>query len=60
MMAVILDRIAHRSSLLAAEIPIAKLKNYKSLGDQVPAGLIQARSDTLLSAIHKLINLHLE
>jgi hypothetical protein len=39
------------------EIAIAKLKKYKSPGrDQIPAELIQARSEILLSAIHKLIN----
>jgi hypothetical protein len=40
-----------------AEIAIAKLKKYKSPGsDQIPEEIIQAGSETLLSAIHKLIN----
>jgi hypothetical protein len=39
------------------EIAIAKLKNYKLPGtDQIPAELIQAGSEILLFAIHKLIN----
>jgi hypothetical protein len=39
------------------EIAIAKLKKYKSPGSvQIPAELIQAGGDTLLSAIHKIIN----
>jgi hypothetical protein len=38
-------------------IAIAKLKKYKSPGsDQIPAELIQAGGEMLLSAIHKLIN----
>jgi hypothetical protein len=42
---------------LEAEIAIAKLKKYKSPGsDQIPAELIQAGGEILLSAIHKLIN----
>jgi hypothetical protein len=42
---------------LEVEIPIAKLKMYKSPGsDQIPAELIQAGGETLLFAIHKLIN----
>jgi hypothetical protein len=44
-------------SRLEVEIAIAELKNYKSPGnDQIPAELIQARCEILLSAIHKLIN----
>jgi hypothetical protein len=44
-------------SRLEVEIAIAKLKKYKSLGsDQIPAELIQAGGEILLSAIHKLIN----
>jgi hypothetical protein len=44
-------------SRLEVEIAIAKLKNYKSPGsDQIPAKLIQAGGEILLSAIHKLIN----
>jgi hypothetical protein len=39
------------------EIAIAKLKEYKSPGsDEIPAELIQAGGEMLLSAIHKLIN----
>jgi hypothetical protein len=39
------------------EIAIAKLKKYKSPGsDEIPAELIQAGGEILLSAIHKLIN----
>jgi hypothetical protein len=39
------------------EIAIAKLKKYKSPGsDQIPAELIQAGGEMLLSEIHKLIN----
>jgi hypothetical protein len=42
---------------LEVEIPIAKLKNYKSSGsDEIPTELIQAGAKMLLSAIHKLIN----
>jgi hypothetical protein len=44
-------------SRLEVEIAIAKLKMYKSPGsDQIPAELIQAGGEILLSAIHKLIN----
>jgi hypothetical protein len=44
-------------SLLEVEIAIAKLKKYKSPGsDQIPAELIQAGGEILLSAIRKLIN----
>jgi hypothetical protein len=43
-------------SHLEVEIVIAKLKKYKSLGiDQIPAELIQAGGETLVSVIHKLI-----
>jgi hypothetical protein len=39
------------------EIAIAKLEKYKSPGsDQIPAELIQAGGEILLSAIHKLVN----
>jgi hypothetical protein len=39
------------------EIAIAKLKKYKSPGSgQIPAELIQAGGEILLSEIHKLIN----
>jgi hypothetical protein len=44
-------------SRLEVEIAIAKLKKYKSSGsDQIPAELVQAGDEMLLSAIHKLIN----
>jgi hypothetical protein len=44
-------------SRLEVEIAIAKLKKYKSLGnDQIPAELIQAGGEILVSAIHKLIH----
>jgi hypothetical protein len=44
-------------SRLEVEIAIAKLKDCKSPGsDQIPAELIQAGGEMLLSAIHKLIN----
>jgi hypothetical protein len=39
------------------EIAVAKLKKYNSPGsDQIPAELIQAGGEILLSVIHKLIN----
>jgi hypothetical protein len=44
-------------SRLEVEIAIAKLKKYKSPGsDEIPAELILAGGEVLLSAIHKLIN----
>jgi hypothetical protein len=44
-------------SRLEVEIAIAKLKKYKTPGsDQIPAELIQAGGEILLSAIRKLIN----
>jgi hypothetical protein len=44
-------------SRLEVEIAIPKLKKYKSPGsDQIPAELIQAGGELLLSEIHKLIN----
>jgi hypothetical protein len=44
-------------SRLEVKIAIAKLKKYKSPGsDQIPALLIQAGGEILLSEIHKLIN----
>jgi hypothetical protein len=43
---------------LEVEIAIAKLKKYKFPGsDEIPAELIQAEGEILLSAIDKLINL---
>jgi hypothetical protein len=42
---------------LEVEIAIVKLKKYKSPGsDQIPAELIQAGGEILLSVSHKLIN----
>jgi hypothetical protein len=44
-------------SHLEVENAIAKLKKYKSPGsDRIPAELIQAGGEMLLSVIHKLIN----
>jgi hypothetical protein len=44
-------------SRFEVEIAIAKLRKYKSPGsDEIPAELIEAGGETLLSAIHKLIN----
>jgi hypothetical protein len=45
------------SSRLEVEIVIAKLGKRKSpCGDEIPAELIQAEGEMLLSAIHKVIN----
>jgi hypothetical protein len=45
------------SSRLEVETAIAKLKKYKSPGIyNIPAELIQARGEILLSVIHNLIN----
>jgi hypothetical protein len=45
------------TSSFEVEIAVAKLKKCKSAdSDNIPAELIQAGGDTLLSAIHKLIN----
>jgi hypothetical protein len=44
-------------SRLEVDIPIAKLKKYKSpRSDQIQAELIQVVGEMLLSAIHKLVN----
>jgi hypothetical protein len=44
-------------SCLEVETAIAKLKKYKSVCcDEIPAELIQAGGEILLSEIHKLIN----
>jgi hypothetical protein len=44
-------------SRLEVETAIAKLKKYKSpVSDKIPAELILAGGEILLSAIHKLIN----
>jgi hypothetical protein len=46
------------SSASEVEVTTGKLKRYKSPGvDQIPAELIQAERETLLSEIHKLIKL---
>jgi hypothetical protein len=51
------ELLAPRHSLLEVEIAIAKFKKYKSPDShQIPAELIQAGGEMLLSAIHKLIN----
>jgi hypothetical protein len=51
------EQLVSGPSRLEMEIAIAKLKKYKSPGsDQIPAELIQAGGEILLSAIHKLIN----
>jgi hypothetical protein len=51
------DPSVHGPSHLEGEIAIAKSKKYKSPGsDQILAELIQVGGETLLSAIHKLIN----
>jgi hypothetical protein len=43
-------------SLVAVEIPIGKLKSYKSPGtDQISAEMIKAAGETLCSEVHKLI-----
>jgi hypothetical protein len=44
-------------SLVKVEIPIGKLKRYKSLGtDQIQAKLIKARGETLCSEVYKIIH----
>jgi hypothetical protein len=51
------ETLAPGPSRLEVEIAIVKLIKYKSPGsDQIPADLIQAGGEILLSAIHKLIN----
>jgi hypothetical protein len=50
------EQLVPGSSHLEIEISIAKLKKYKSPGnDQIPAELYQAGCETLVSVIHKLI-----
>jgi hypothetical protein len=52
------EQLLHGPTRLEVEIAIAKLKKYKSPGsDQIPAELIQAGCETLLSEAHKLIKL---
>jgi hypothetical protein len=51
------EPLVPRPSRPEVEIAIAKLKKYKSTDSvQIPAELIQAGGEMLLSAIHKLIN----
>jgi hypothetical protein len=51
------EPLLHGPSRLEVENAIAKLKKYKSPGsDEIPAELIQAGGEILLSATHKLIN----
>jgi hypothetical protein len=51
------EQLVPGNSRLEVEIAIAKLKKYKSPGsDRIPAELIQAGGEILLSEIHKLIN----
>jgi hypothetical protein len=51
------EPLVPRPSRLEVEIAIAKFKKYKSPGsDLIPAELIQAGGEILLSVIHKLIN----
>jgi hypothetical protein len=50
------EQLVPGPSHLEVEIATAKLKKYKSPGsDQIPAELIQAGVEILLSAIHKLV-----
>jgi hypothetical protein len=51
------EPLAPGPNRLEVEITIAKLKKHKSPGsDEIPAELIQAGGEILLSALHKLIN----
>jgi hypothetical protein len=51
------EQLVSGPSCLEVEIAIAKLTKCKSPGsDQIPAELIQAGGEMLLSVIHKLIN----
>jgi hypothetical protein len=51
------EPLIHGLSHLEVEAAIAKFKKYKSPGsDEIPAEIIQAGGETLLSADHKLIN----
>jgi hypothetical protein len=49
------ESLVHGISHRHIEIAIAKFERSPG-GDQIPAELIQAGSETLLSAVHKLIN----
>jgi hypothetical protein len=51
------EPLVPRPSYLEFEVAIAKLEKYKSRNsDQLPAEWAQAGGETLLSAIHKLID----
>jgi hypothetical protein len=52
------EQLVSGSSRFEVEIAIAKLRKYGSLGNyQILSELNQVEGETLLSAIHKLINL---
>jgi hypothetical protein len=52
-----LNHLVPGPSRLEVEIAVVKLKKYKSpFSDHIPAELIQAAGEILLSVIHKLIN----
>jgi hypothetical protein len=51
------EKLVPGPSRFEVEIAIAKLKKYKLPGsDKIPVQLIEARGETLLSIIHKLIS----
>jgi hypothetical protein len=51
------EKYVPEPSASEVEVPIGKLKSYKSPGvDQIPAELVQAGGETLLSEIHKLLS----
>jgi hypothetical protein len=51
------EQLVPGPSHLEVEIVFAKLKKYKSSGsDEIPAELILGGGETLVSAIHELIN----
>jgi hypothetical protein len=50
------EPLVPQPSLVEVEIPIGKLKSYKSPGtDQIPAEMIKAGGEMLCSEIHRLI-----
>jgi hypothetical protein len=50
------EPLVSEPSLVEVEIPIGKLKNYKSPGtDQIPSELIKAKGEILCSEVHRLI-----
>jgi hypothetical protein len=54
---VLLEPLVPDPSCVEVETAIAILKNYKSPGrDQIPAEVIEAGGETLLSLIHKPVN----